>query len=119
MSNFPETIIVLTFNPKTSKKLLNILKEYFKCMPYIIYTLDNSIYYILPNTRTIDHILNNIYDYFDDYLDIDIFRDAIYEYNSRSRTYDILSSSWHKNVLPSYVRISPLDIEKLKVFSED
>lgn len=50
---------------------------------------------------------------------MDIFRGAIYKYNSKSRTYDILNNSWHKNVLPSYVRINPLDVEKLKYFLED
>lgn len=60
MSNLPETIGVLTFNPKTSKKLLNILKEYFKCMPYMLYPINDSLY-ILPNTKTLDVVLNNIY----------------------------------------------------------
>lgn len=118
MSNLPETIGVLTFNPKASKKLLDILKEYFKCMPYMLYTINDSIY-ILPNTKTIDVVLNNMYDYFDDYLDIDIFRGVIYKYNSKSRTYDIINNSWHKNVLPSYIRVSELNIEKLESFLED
>lgn len=118
MSDLPETVGVLAFNPKANKKILNIMKEYFECLPYILYTASDNIY-ILPSTKTIDAVLNIMYDYFDDYLDIDIFRGAIYKYNPRSRTYDILNNSWHKNVLPSYVRISPLDREKLKVFSED
>lgn len=117
MSGLPESIVVLTFNPKTNKNTLNILKEYFKCMP-MLNTIDDSIY-ILPNTKTIDTVLNNIYDYCDDYLDIDIFRSAIYKYNSRSRTYDIINNSWHKNILPSYIRVSGLNIEKLELFSED
>lgn len=118
MSDLPETVGVLAFNPKANKKILNIMKEYFECLPYILYTASDSIY-ILPNTKTLDVIINNIYDYFEDYLYIDIFRGAIYKYNSKSQTYDILNNTWHKNVLPSYVRISPIDIEKLKVFSKD
>lgn len=118
MSNLPETIGVLTFNPKTSKKLLNILKEYFKCMPYMLYPINDSLY-ILPNTKTLDVVLNNIYDYFDDYFAMDIYRGAIHKYNSRSRTYDILNNSWHKNVLPSYIRVSGLNTAKLESFVED
>lgn len=118
MSDLPETIGVLTFNPKANKKILNILKEYFECIPYIPYTASDSIY-ILPNTKTLDAILNIMYDYFDDYFDMDIFRGAIYKYNSKSRTYDILANSWHKNVLPSYVRVSDLNTEKLETFLED
>lgn len=118
MSDLPDTVDVLTFNPKANKKILNILKEYFECTPYIPYTASDSIY-ILPNTKTIDVVLNNMYDYCDDYLDIDIFRGAIYKYNSRSRTYDIINNSWHKNILPSYIRVSGLNIEKLELFSED
>lgn len=118
MSDLPETIDVLTFNPKANKEILNILKEYFKCMPHMLYAINDSIY-ILPNTKTIDDILNNIYDYFDDYLDIDIFRDAIYEYNAASYTYDIYKGSYYYNILPSYVRVSGLNIKKLKSFLED
>lgn len=118
MSDLPESINVLTFNPKTNKNILSILKEYFKCMPCILYALDDSLY-ILPNTKTIDAVLNIIYDYCDDYLDIDIFRGAIYKYNSRSRTYNIINNSWHKDVLPSYIRVSGLNKEKLESFLED
>lgn len=117
MSDLPESIGVLTFNPKTDKNILNILKDYFKCMP-MLNTIDDSIY-ILPNTKTIDAVLNNMYDYCDDYLDIDIFRGAIYKYNPRSHTYDIINSSWYKNVLPSYIRVHGLNTEKLGSFVED
>lgn len=117
MSDLPESIVVLAFNPKANKKVLNTLKEYFKCTP-MLNTIDDSIY-ILPNTKTIDVVLNNIYDYCDDYVDIDIFRGAVYKYNSKSRTYDIINNSWHKNVLPSYIRVSGLNIEKLESFLED
>lgn len=117
MSDLPESIVVLAFNPKANKKVLNTLKEYFKCTP-MLNTIDDSIY-ILPNTKTIDTVLNNIYDYCDDYVDIDIFRGAVYKYNSKSRTYDIINNSWHKNVLPSYIRVSGLNIEKLESFLED
>lgn len=118
MSGLPETIGVLTFNPKANKKILNILKEYFKCMPYMLYAINDSVY-ILPKNKTIDVILNNIYDYFNDYLDTDIFRGTIYKYNSRSRTYDIMHNSWYRNILPSYIRVSGLNIEKLESFLED
>lgn len=118
MSDLPETVGVLAFNTKVNKKVLNIFKEYFECLPYILYTASDSIY-ILPDSKTIDVVLNNMYDYFYDYLDIVIFRDAIYKYNSKSRTYDILNNSWYKNVLPSYVRVSDLNIEKLESFLED
>lgn len=118
MSGLPETIGVLTFNPKINKKVLNTLKEYFEGIPYIPYTASDSIY-ILPNTKTLDVIINNIYDYCEDYLDIDIFRGAIYKYDSRSRTYDIINNSWHLNMLPPYIRVSELNIEKLESFVED
>lgn len=118
MSKLPGTVGVLAINPKTNKKILNILKDYFECLPYTLYTLDDS-FYVLPNTKTLDVILNNIYDYFDDYFNMDIYRGAIYKYNSRSRTYDILNNSWHKNVLPSYVRVSGLNTAKLETFLED
>lgn len=117
MSDLPESIVVLAFNPKTDKNILNILKDYFKCMP-MLNTIDDSIY-ILPNTKIIDAVLNNMYDYCNDCLDIDILRDAIYEYNSRSHTYDIINSSWYKNVLPSYIRVHGLNTEKLESFLED
>ena len=119
MIDLPETVGVLAFNPKTNKKILNVLKEYFECLPYILYTASDSIYYILPNTKLGDYVINKLYDYFDDYLDINIFRGAIYKYNSKSCTYDILNNSWHKNVLPSYVRISGLNTAKLETFLED
>lgn len=34
MSDLPETVGVLAFNPKANKKILSILKEYFECLPY-------------------------------------------------------------------------------------
>lgn len=113
MNKLPESVNVLTFNPKTNKNILNILKEYFKCMP-MLNTIDASIY-ILPNTKTINVVLKNIYES----LNIDIFRGITYKYNSRSHTYDINNSSWHKQILPSYIRVSELNKEKLESFLED
>lgn len=118
MTKLPETIDVLTFNPKTSKKLLNILKEYFECLPYMLYALDDS-FYILPNTRTIARILTNIYEYFEVQLDIDIFRDAIYEYNVTSHIYDISKNTYCSNILPRYIRVTALNTAKLETFLED
>lgn len=118
MSKLPGTIGVIAINPKTNKKILNILKEYFKCMPYMLYVLDNS-FYILPNTRTIASILTNIYEYFEVQLDMDIFRDAIYEYNATSHIYDISENSYYSNIFPHYIRVTALNTEKLYSFVED
>lgn len=118
MTKLPGTIGVLAINPKTNKKILNVLKEYFKCMPYMLYALYDNLY-ILPNTRTIAHILNNIYDFFDDYLNNDIFRDAIYEYNATSHIYDISENSYYINILPHYIRVTALNTAKLETFLED
>lgn len=118
MNDIPKTIGILTINPKTNKKILNILKEYFECVPYMTYPLNNSLY-ILPNTRTMDLILNVMYDYFEDYLDMDIFRGAIYEYNAASHTYDIHKNSYYGSILPEYIRISELNPEKLESLRED
>lgn len=118
MNDIPKTISLLTINPKTSKKILNILKEYFECVPYMTYPLNNRLY-ILPNTRTMDLILSVMYGYFEDHLYMDIFRGAIYEYNAASHTYDIYKNSYYGNILPGYIRISELNPEKLESFSED
>ena len=86
MSNLPETIGVPTFNPKININVLNIVKEYLECMPYIL-TLNDTIY-ILPNNKIVKHCLYNIACLFN-YINIDIFRDATYKYNPILHTYDI------------------------------
>lgn len=118
MNDIPKTIGVLTINPKTSKKILNIVKEYFKDMPYISYPLNDSLY-ILPNTKTMDSILNKIHYAVTVHLVLDIFRGAIYEYNAANHTYDISVNSCYGDILPRYIRISELNPEKLESFSED
>lgn len=118
MNDIPKTIGVLTINPKTSKKVLNIVKEYFECIPYISYPLDNSLY-IVPNTNAVNIIILRIYRYFRYHFDIDIFKGAIYEYNAANHTYDISVDSCYGDILPRYIRISELNPEKLKSFSED
>lgn len=119
MDKLPESIGVFTFNPNTNKNILNILKEYFKCMPHILYALDGIDYYIVPHTKIMTKSLDAIYKYTGYGLNIDIFRGAIYEYSHRDHTYNIDSNAYHKDVLPPYIKVYSLNAEKLGLFSED
>ena len=119
MSDLPETIGVITFNPKTNKNILNILKEYFKCMPHILYALDGIDYYIVPVTKIMNKSLDALYKYTAYGLKIDIFRGAKYKYSYRDHTYDNDINSYHKAVLPPCIKVISLNAEKLEVFSED
>lgn len=117
MYDIPGTIRVVNVNPIANEKLLSIIKEYFKATPHIVYPLDDKLY-VLPNSRTIDAVLNKLYKYFEYHLGVSIFRGAIHEYNAASHTYDISENSYYSG-LPYYIRISELNEEKLKSFSED
>lgn len=119
MSDLPESIGVLTFNPKTNKNMLNILKEYFKCMPHILYALDGIDYYIVPHTKIITKSLDALYKYTAYGLNVDIFRGAIYEYVYRDHTYNIDSNAYHKAILPPCIKVISLNAKKLELFSED
>lgn len=119
MNDLPESIGVFTVNPNTNKNILNILKEYFKCMPHILYALDGIDYYIVPHTKIMTKNLDAIYKYTAYGLKIDIFRGAIYEYAYKDHTYNIDSNAYHKSILPPYIKVISLNAEKLEVFSED
>lgn len=119
MNNLPESIGVFTINPSIDKNILNILKEYFKCMPHILYALDGIDYYIVPTNILMDKSLDAIYRYTGFGLYIDIFRGARYKYSYRDHTYDIDSNAYHKAVLPPCIKVISLNTEKLELFSED
>lgn len=119
MNDLPESIGVITFNPKVDKKILNILKEYFKCMPCILYALDGIDYYIVPHTKIMNKSLDTMYRYTEYGLNLDIFRGAIYKYSYRGHTYAIDSNAYHKGILPPYIKVNSLNAEKLELFSED
>lgn len=119
MSDLPESIGVLTFNPKTNKNILNILKDYFKCMPCIVYALDGIDYYIVPLTKIMNKSLDALYRYTAYGLNSDIFRGAIYKYSYRDHTYAIDSNAYHKGGLPPYIKDNSLNIEKLELFLKD
>lgn len=119
MSDLPESIGVLTINLKTNKNILNILKEYFKCMPHILYALDGIDYYIVPHTKIMNESLDALYRCTEYGLHIDIFRGAIYKYSYRGHTYDIDSNAYHKDVLPPYIKVNSLNAEKLKTLVGD
>lgn len=117
MSDLPESIGIFTINPKTNKHTLNILKEYFKCMPCILYALDGIDYYIVPHTKIMNKSLDAIYKYTGYGLNSDILRGAIY-YLYRDRTYNIDSNAYHKYILPPYIKVNSLNAENLELFSE-
>lgn len=119
MNGLPESIGVFTCNPKTNKNIQNILKDYFKCMPHILYTLDDIDYYIVPTTKIMNKSLDAIYKYTAYGLNLDIFRGARYKYSYRGHTYDIDINSYYKAVLPPYIKVNSLNAEKLELFSED
>lgn len=119
MSGLPESIGVITFNPKTNKNILSILKEYFKCMPCILYAVDGIDYYIVPLTKIMNKSLDAIHKYTGYGLNSDILRGAIYEYSYRGHTYNIDSNSYYKGGLPPYIKVNSLNIENLELFSED
>lgn len=119
MTKLPETIGVVTFNPKTNKNILNILKEYFKYMPHILYALDGIDYYIVPVTKIMNKNLDALYKYTAYGLKIDIFRGAKYKYSYIDNIYNIDSNAYHKGILPPYIKVISLNAEKLELFSED
>lgn len=119
MSDLPESIGICTINPKTNKHTLNILKEYFKCMPCILYALDGIDYYIIPHTKIMNKSLDAIYRYTEYNLHINIFIGAIYKYSYRDNIYNIDSNAYHKYILPPYIKVNSLNAEKLELFSED
>lgn len=112
MSDLPKTIGVLTFNPKISKELLNILKEYFKCMPYMLYAITDSLY-ILPNTKTIDYVFTNMYRYMQYRYAIKLFRRGMYNYIDTAAFYQL---EYGAGNIPACLSIKRLYRKKLEVF---
>lgn len=123
MNKLPKNILVLSFTAKRKHKIiLNILKNFFEGLPCLLFTSDNNKdYYILPKSKFINKILNNI----DDKLNYpDYFRYESYAYDTCNPriwdTYTLSSNYWEYDDLPDEVTFwKPSDVEDLKLFTED
>lgn len=117
MNKFPSRILVVTFDPETPKSMVSILQEYFECVPHIPYINEfKEVYYVLPDTKTIDYIFNNMYRYIDYNLTLDLLRGGTYEYMPTTNTYDRVTGA---SIMPAWIRINCLDVDKLEVFSKE
>lgn len=121
MTKLPKNILVLSFQSSRYKIILNTLTEFFEGLPRLLFTADNNKdYYILPNSKFINKILNNI----DEKLDYpDYFRYEDYAYDIwNPRIWDTYISSkyWGYDDFPDEVTFwKPSDVEDLKLFTED
>ena len=122
MTKLPKNILVLSFQSSRYKIILNTLTEFFEGLPCLLFTADNNKdYYILPNSKFINKILNNI----DEKLNYpDYFRYEGYAYDIWNPriwdTYILSSKYWGYDDLPDEVTFwKPSDVEDLKVFTED
>lgn len=117
MSKIPPRILAVTFDPETPKSLIKIIQDYFKCVPHILYiNRFRDVCYVLPNTKTIDYIFNNLYNYTHYCLTIDLLKGGAYNYNP---TFAFYQMDHGASILPSCLSIKRLDRKKLEVFSED
>ena len=117
MSKIPPRILAVTFDPETPKSLIKILLDYFECVPNIPYIDEfKEVYYVLPDTKTIDYIFNNLYDYAQYSLTIGLLKGGAYNYNSKTASYHMDHGA---SILPACLDIKRLDRKKLEVFSED
>lgn len=117
MSKIPPRILAVTFDPETPKSLIKILQDYFECVPHIPYiNVFKDVYYVVPNTKTIDYIFNNFYNYTRYCLTIELLKGGEYNYNPTTGFYHIDHGA---SILPTCLDIRRLDRLKLEVFSED
>lgn len=117
MSKIPPRILAVAINPETPKSLIKIVLDYLECVPHIPY-IDRfrDVYYVLPNTKTIDYIFNNIYNYTRYNLTIDILKGGAYNYNPTFASYQMDHGA---SILPACLSIKRLDRKKLEEFLED
>lgn len=113
MSKIPPRILAVTFDPETPKSLIKIVLDYFECVPHIPYiNRFRDVYYVLPYTKTIEHIFNNIHNY----TGYSFLKGGAYNYNPAFASYQMDHGA---SILPACLSIKRLDRKKLEVFSED
>lgn len=116
MSKMPPRICVVAINPEIPSSLIKILQDYFECVPHIPYiNRFKEVFYVLPDTKTIDHVFTNMYRHMQYRYTIELFRGGKYNY------IDTYTSAFYQieheaGMLPACLDIKRLDRQKLEVF---